>query len=84
MKTPWKPSHVHCHLDVGCIQAADSMFLPSSLVFPGSVKLYMQKSHKDKVMAQFGLVLSLLLTGIILLFFNFVAQHYLRWISRFS
>jgi uncharacterized lipoprotein YbaY len=34
MKTPWKPSHAHYHLDMGCIQAADSTFLPSSLVFP--------------------------------------------------
>ena len=57
LHTPWTPSHAHYHLDMRCIRAADSSFVPSSLVFPGSVRLQLQHSHKEKLMAQFGLII---------------------------
>ena len=56
LTTPWKPSHAHYHLDIGCIKAADSSFLPSSLAIPGSVRLLMQPVHKEKLFTQFGLI----------------------------
>ena len=33
LHTPWTPSQAHYHLDMRCIRAADSSFVPSSLVF---------------------------------------------------
>ena len=55
LSTPWKPSHAHYHLDMGCIRAADNTFVPSSLAIPPSVEMQLLPSHKDKLQAKFGL-----------------------------
>ena len=55
LSTPWKPSHAHYHLDMGCIRAANNAFMLSSLAIPPSVEMQLLPSHKDKLQAKFGL-----------------------------
>ena len=55
LTTPFKPSNAHYHLELGCILAADSTFIPSSLVIPGSVMCQLTPAHKDKLNSKLGI-----------------------------
>jgi len=48
LTTPYNPSNAHYHLDMGCIKAADSTFVASSLVIPGSVMCQLTQAHKER------------------------------------